>query len=62
MKLEKVVENEMWEILLLKNKVLDVEIVEVLLWWIGIFVVKMFEGECDKLLCMEDVLYKWVVG
>lgn len=50
MKLEKVVENENKEILLMKNWVMDVEIVDVFLCWIGIFVFKMFEGECDKLL------------
>lgn len=56
------VENEICEMMLFKNKVMDVEIVDVFLWWMGIFVVWMFEGECEKLLCMEDVFYKWVVG
>lgn len=62
MKLEKAAESETRETLLLKNKVTDSEIAEVLSRWTGIPVAKMLEGERDKLLRMEDVLHKRVVG
>lgn len=62
MKLEKAAENEMRETVLLKNKVTEAEIAEVLSRWTGIPVNKMLEGERDKLLRMEDVLHKRVVG
>ncbi|MBU2979044.1 ATP-dependent chaperone ClpB [Alteromonas sp. C1M14] len=62
MKLEKAAENETQETLLLKNKVTDNEIAEVLSRWTGIPVAKMLEGEKDKLLRMEEVLHKRVVG
>ncbi|WP_414827940.1 ATP-dependent chaperone ClpB [Alteromonas sp. H39] len=61
-KLERAAENETRETLLLKNKVSDAEIAEVLSRWTGIPVAKMLEGERDKLLRMEDVLHKRVVG
>ncbi len=47
---------------LLKNKVTDAEIAEVVARWTGIPVAKMLEGERDKLLKMEEVLEKQVVG
>ena len=47
---------------LLKNKVTDVEIADVVARWTGIPVAKMMEGERDKLLRMEEVLEKQVVG
>ncbi len=62
MKLEKAAENEMRETVLLKNKVTEAEIAEVLSRWTGIPVNKMLEGERDKLLRMEDVLHKRMVG
>ena len=62
MKLEKAAENETRETLLLKNKVTDVEIADVLSRWTGIPVAKMLEGERDKLLRMEDVLHTRIVG
>ncbi|RDV29401.1 ATP-dependent chaperone ClpB [Alteromonas aestuariivivens] len=62
MKLEKAAESENRETLLLKNKVTDTEIAEVLSRWTGIPVAKMLEGEREKLLRMEDVLHKRVVG
>jgi len=61
-KLEQAAENETRETTLLKNKVTDAEIAEVLSRWTGIPVAKMLEGERDKLLRMEDVLHKRVVG
>jgi ATP-dependent Clp protease ATP-binding subunit ClpB len=47
---------------LLRNKVTDEEIAEVVSKWTGIPVSKMLEGERDKLLRMEDELRKRVVG
>ncbi len=47
---------------LLRNKVTDEEIAEVVSKWTGIPVSKMLEGERDKLLRMEEVIQKRVVG
>ena len=47
---------------LLKNKVTENEIADVLSRWTGIPVNKMLEGERDKLLKMEEVLHQQVVG
>lgn len=47
---------------LLRNQVSDAEIAEVVARWTGIPVAKMLEGERDKLLKMETVLEKQVVG
>jgi len=47
---------------LLRNKVTDEEIAEVVSKWTGIPVSKMLEGEKEKLLRMEDYLNKRVVG
>jgi ATP-dependent Clp protease ATP-binding subunit ClpB len=47
---------------LLRNKVTDEEIAEVVSKWTGIPVSKMLEGEKEKLLSMEDYLNKRVVG
>lgn len=61
-KLENASENENIETQLLKNKVTDTEIAEVLSKWTGIPVAKMLEGERDKLLRMEESLHHRVVG
>lgn len=53
---------EMHEMKLLRNKVTDEEIAEVVSRWTGIPVSKMLEGERDKLLRMEEELHKRVVG
>ncbi|MBY6198696.1 ATP-dependent chaperone ClpB [Vibrio hangzhouensis] len=53
---------EMQEMSLLRNKVTDAEIAEVLSKQTGIPVSKMLEAEKDKLLRMEEVLHKRVVG
>ncbi len=53
---------EMQEMKLLRNKVTDEEIAEVVSKWTGIPVSKMLEGERDKLLRMESELEKRVVG
>ncbi len=47
---------------LLRNKVSDEEIAEVVAHWTGIPVAKMLEGERDRLLRMEQELSKRVVG
>jgi ATP-dependent Clp protease ATP-binding subunit ClpB len=47
---------------LLRNKVTEEEIAEVVSKWTGIPVSKMMEGERDKLLRMEEQLSKRVVG
>lgn len=53
---------EMQEQHLLKNRVTDEEIADVLSRWTGIPVAKMLEGEKDKLLRMEDSLHDQVIG
>ena len=47
---------------LLRNKVTDEEVAEVVSRWTGIPVSKMLEGDRDKLLRMEDFLHQRVVG
>lgn len=47
---------------LLRNKVTDEEIAEVVSKWTGIPVSKMLEGEREKLLKMEDELHQRVIG
>lgn len=47
---------------LLRNKVTEEEIAEVVARWTGIPVSKMLEGERDKLLRMESALHERVVG
>ncbi len=53
---------EMHEMKLLRNKVSEEEIAEVVSKWTGIPVAKMLEGERDKLLRMEDALHHRVIG
>jgi len=53
---------EMQEMTLLRNKVTDNEIAEVLSKQTGIPVSKMLEAEKEKLLQMEGVLHKRVIG
>jgi ATP-dependent Clp protease ATP-binding subunit ClpB len=53
---------EQIETQLLRNKVTEEEIAEVVSKWTGIPVSKMLEGERDKLLRMEDSLHKRVMG
>ena len=50
------------EFTLLRNKVTEDEIAEVVSKWTGVPVTKMLEGEREKLLRMEDVLHDSVVG
>ncbi len=55
-------ENEAAETQLLRNKVTDEEIAEVVSRWTGIPVSKMMEGDREKLLRMEHSLHERVVG
>src|SRR5699024_5214740 len=55
-------EGEEQEMQLLRNKVTEEEIAEVVSRWTGIPVNKMLEGERDKLLRMEEMLHQRVVG
>jgi ATP-dependent Clp protease ATP-binding subunit ClpB len=55
-------ESENADTVLLRNKVTDEEIAEVVSRWTGIPVSKMMEGDREKLLRMEDALRKRVVG
>lgn len=53
---------EMHETQLLRNKVAEEEIAEVISKWTGIPVSKMLEGEREKLLRMEENLHSRVIG
>lgn len=53
---------EIQEMTLLRNRVTEEEIAEVVSKWTGIPISKMLEGERDKLLRMEDSLHRRVVG
>src|SRR6201995_2335663 len=61
-KLAKALENEQKPNQLVRNSVTEAEIAEVVSKWTGIPVSRMLEGERDKLLRMEEVLGKRVVG
>jgi ATP-dependent Clp protease ATP-binding subunit ClpB len=54
--------GETQKMTLLRNKVTEEEIAEVVSKWTGIPVSKMMEGEREKLLHMEEALAKRVVG
>jgi len=62
LRLEKASENEVSENTLIKNKVTEVEIADVLSRWTGIPVNKMLESEKEKLVTMEAVLGNRVIG
>ena len=47
---------------LVRNKVTEEEVAEIVSKWTGIPVSKMLEGEKEKLLQMEDALHKRVIG
>ncbi|GAA0850647.1 ATP-dependent chaperone ClpB [Marinobacter szutsaonensis] len=53
---------EMKKMELLRNRVTDEEIAEVVSKWTGIPVSKMLEGERDKLMRMEEALHDRVIG
>ena len=53
---------EMKDMRLLRNRVTEEEIAEVVSRWTGIPVSKMLQGDKQKLLAMEDSLHKRVIG
>ncbi len=55
-------EAEDQKMTLLRNKVTEQEIAEIVAKWTGIPVAKMLESERDKLLQMEDALHRRVIG
>src|SRR6202167_2061416 len=61
-RLAKALEVEQKPNQLMRNSVTEVEIAEIVSKWTGIPVSRMLEGERDKLLRMEEVLDKRVVG
>ncbi len=61
-RLEQASNGEQLEYQLLKNKVSDEEIADVVARWTGIPVSKMLEGEKEKLLQMEGNLHHSVIG
>ncbi len=60
--LDRASQAEMMEMKLLRNRVTDEEIAEVVSKWTGIPVSKMLEGEKEKLLRMEESLHDRVIG
>ncbi|SFN45481.1 ATP-dependent chaperone ClpB [Marinobacter pelagius] len=60
--LEMAGQAEMKKMELLRNRVTDEEIAEVVSKWTGIPVSKMLEGERDKLMRMEEALHGRVIG
>ncbi|WP_058534928.1 ATP-dependent chaperone ClpB [Legionella saoudiensis] len=61
-RLTQVAEGEEQETKLVRNKVTEDEIAEVVSKWTGIPVSKMMEGEREKLLKMEEVLHQRLIG
>jgi ATP-dependent Clp protease ATP-binding subunit ClpB len=61
-KLSRALEAEQKPNQLLRNQVTETEIAEIVSKWTGIPVSRMLEGERDKLLRMEEVLGRRVVG
>jgi len=61
-RLEEAVKAEGQETTLLRNNVTEEEVAEIVSKWTGIPVSKMLEGEKDKLLKMEELVQKRVVG
>ncbi|GAA3941975.1 ATP-dependent chaperone ClpB [Litoribacillus peritrichatus] len=60
--LERASEAQEQEKTLLRNRVTEEEVAEVVSRWTGIPITKMLEGERDKLLRMEDALHERLVG
>ncbi|MDG2395373.1 ATP-dependent chaperone ClpB [Candidatus Thioglobus sp.] len=61
-KIHQVESADTQEMTLLRNKVTESEIAEIVARWTGIPVDKMMEGEKDKLLQMESIIQKRLVG
>ncbi|HFB64723.1 MAG TPA: ATP-dependent chaperone ClpB [Aeromonadales bacterium] len=60
--LDMAAQAEMQDMTLLRNKVTEKEVAEVISAWTGIPISKMLEGEKAKLLRMEEELHKKVIG
>jgi len=60
--LESAVQIENQEMQLLRNKVTDEEIAEIVSKWTGIPVAKMLEGEKEKLINMEEAIHEQLIG
>ena len=60
--LETATQAETRDMKLLRNKVTDKEIAEIVSKWTGIPIAKMLQGEREKLLNMETALHKRVIG
>ncbi|WP_158366674.1 ATP-dependent chaperone ClpB [Candidatus Williamhamiltonella defendens] len=60
--LQAATEKEMSSMKLLRNRVTDIEIAEVLARWTGIPIDRMLESEREKLLRMEENLHQQVIG
>jgi len=60
--LDRVEHQELQETRLLRNRVTEEEIAEVVARWTGIPVSRMLEGEREKLLRMEESLHSRVIG
>lgn len=61
-KLQQALQAEKLELHLVRNKVTEEEVAEVVSKWTHIPVSKMLEGEKEKLLQLEDMLHKRVIG
>jgi len=61
-RLAQVASEDIKEAKLVRNKVTEDEIAEVVSKWTGIPVAKMMEGEKEKLLKMEEVLHQRLIG
>ena len=59
---EKLAEEQKTQSTLLRDKVTEEEIARIVARWTGIPVAKLMEGERSKLLAMEDILHKRVIG
>jgi len=55
-------ESERTEASLLRNSVSDEEIAKIIARWTGIPIAKLMEGEREKLLGMEEILHRRVIG
>jgi ATP-dependent Clp protease ATP-binding subunit ClpB len=60
--LEASAQSDMKDMRLLRNRVTDEEIADVVSRWTGIPVAKMLQGDKQKLLSMEEALHKRVIG
>ncbi len=61
-RLDAAAQAEMQEMQLLRNKVTENEVAEIVSKWTGIPVSKMMEGEKEKLLRMEESLHNRLIG